>query len=513
MPAVVYVVSTLLLRVATSVAAEEIPLHAPIPDDVQEIEITYSEANRPVVAFNSNPQRSSRPRLRPPHASFDLLSVLADPVAGSACRREASTGPGLTINVPSSTGPAACVIPFKQHALLDLLSYDTLLIEGRASGSVTLTFSGEGPDPSRPLTELVPLSGTFDLEQPLRRVFSGLDPRHIGHLVLLSDGQPAQVQIATLTVDQRSSRKPHRSSRGIWVWEYRDVLANPERILLDCRRFAVSRVLLQLPDLRDGEDVWEAYGRFVVHAAAAGLEAIALDGDPRAIYDPGPLIEKVQRLVSLLPLDRPVSIQLDIEPYLLPEFSPPTDYRRYIEALDRVKQALNDRGRLSVVMPFWLTEKFLDGRPVAFTVMDRVDEVAVMSYRTDMDEVRAIADDWLRYGDLAAKPVWLALETRPLPVERRLTLIREPREKFVEAYLDRPGHRLILNPADARGPRPGWEGFRVAHRITVRPERLTFAGRQRREVEAALAVLDRLPFASSAGILIHDYTGWLSLAP
>jgi hypothetical protein len=43
--------------------------------------------------------------------------------------------------------------------------------------------------------------------------------------------------------------------------------------------------------------------------------------------------------------------------------------------------------------------------------MDLADEVAVMSYRTDMDELQAIARDTLRYGDLVGIPVWLALSS------------------------------------------------------------------------------------------------------
>ena len=33
--------------------------------------------------------------------------------------------------------------------------------------------------------------------------------------------------------------------------------------------------------------------------------------------------------------------------------------------------------------------------------MDLADEVAVMSYRTDLDEVQDIADDILRYGSVS----------------------------------------------------------------------------------------------------------------
>jgi hypothetical protein len=47
-----------------------------------------------------------------------------------------------------------------------------------------------------------------------------------------------------------------------------------------------------------------------------------------------------------------------------------------------------------------------------------VDEVAVMSYRTDLDDLRDITEHTLRYGDVVGVPIWLAVETRPLPVDR-----------------------------------------------------------------------------------------------
>ena len=39
-------------------------------------------------------------------------------------------------------------------------------------------------------------------------------------------------------------------------------------------------------------------------------------------------------------------------------------------------------------MPFWLTAQFARNRAVAFAVMDLADEVAIMSYRTHLEELR-----------------------------------------------------------------------------------------------------------------------------
>jgi hypothetical protein len=113
----------------------------------------------------------------------------------------------------------------------------------------------------------------------------------------------------------------------------------------------------------------------------------------------------------------------------------------------------------------------------------------------------------LRYGDAVGVPIWLAVETRPLPVDRQVTLVHEPRLNLANAYLDRAGRRLVFMV-----PPPGQtEGFRVAHEITVRPERLTFAGKRRHEVQAALHTIFGFPHTSLAGVLIHDMPGYFSL--
>jgi hypothetical protein len=160
-------------------------------------------------------------------------------------------------------------------------------------------------------------------------------------------------------------------------------------------------------------------------------------------------------------------------------------------------------------MPFWLTSQTLRGRPIAFAVLDRVDEAAVMSYRTDMDELRAIAEDTLRYGDIAGVPVWLAVETVPLPLEQHVILQREVRREVANAYLDHTRQRLVLAPPP---PVEGLVWWRMHRRTTIRPERLTFAGRARQEVRTAIGTLvGTMAHPSFAGVLIHDVDGFRAL--
>ncbi|MDQ2695508.1 MAG: hypothetical protein M3Z21_09080 [Pseudomonadota bacterium] len=298
---------------------------------------------------------------------------------------------------------------------------------------------------------------------------------------------------------------------GFWLWEYRAALARREAVLDACRDWRCARLLVQLPALDDPPSLWSAYARFLAMAGERGIEAFALDGYPEAIHDPRPLLDKLQRLRALKPQGL-AGVQLDIEPYLLAEFShdPEAALSRYLAAVGRIQRAVDGWTRLSVVMPFWFAALAVHGRPAAFAIMDMADEVAVMSYRTDLEELQAGAADILRYGDLAAVPVWLAVETVALPLERHLVLRPEPRRELADAYLDRSAGRLVLEPPGA-DTAPA-DRFRIHHRIEVRPERITFAGQTRRQVLAAVAALAAaVANPSLAGVLIHDLDHFLAL--
>jgi hypothetical protein len=109
--------------------------------------------------------------------------------------------------------------------------------------------------------------------------------------------------------------------------------------------------------------------------------------------------------------------------------------------------------------------------------------------------------------------VWLAVETTPLPVERHVVLRREGRREFADAYVDNDRHRLVMEPPPRSVDTPRrFVWFRVHHRITVRPERVTFAGRSRTEVRAMVkTIAQETRNRSLAGVLIHDLKGFLAL--
>ncbi len=299
------------------------------------------------------------------------------------------------------------------------------------------------------------------------------------------------------------------------MWKYREAIRDPDTLLAACRVQSCSRVLIQMPSQADDDALWRHYVRLLMTLQEAGVAAFALDGYPEAIQEPHRLADKIQRLLALVKPGGMSGVQLDIEPYLLPGFlQDEAQLRRYVETIDTLKEVIGGRVRLSMVIPFWLASPTLAGRPLAYAVMDRVDEVAVMSYRTDLDEVQEIAEDILRYGDLVGTRVWLAVETTPLPIEQHVVLRRELDPARADAMLDYD-RRLLqwMPPAGGLSLSTRREWFRIHHRFTVRPERLTFAGRSRVEVSASVKrIVETTSHHSFSGVIIHDLDGFRALA-
>jgi hypothetical protein len=391
-----------------------------------------------------------------------------------------------------------------------MLSYPTLRLHGETSGPVTLSLVdtvAQHRDDNVPLTRV---SGRFDLRLPLAPIAQHLDLRQLTSLVVLPERSDTTVVLEAIRLELNAEQSRMTPRLGFWVWQYRQALAHPETILEACQRHGGQRLLVQMPAATDTAELWRDYAQFLRRAQHTGIEVFALDGEPDAIDAPLTLVPKVQRLLGLMAGQSLAGVQLDVEPYVRENFFlDTTGFERYLALIEQMRAVTAGQTRLSIVMPFWFTSQRVRGRPVAFAVMDRVDEVAIMSYRTDMGELQAIAKDTLRYGDMAGIPVWLALETRALPVERHVILKRAARRDLADAYLDATGQRLVLSPPLATA---GLTWFRVDHRVTVRPERLTFAHRTRQQVRAAVATLmQTVDHRSLAGVLVHDLDGFMAL--
>jgi hypothetical protein len=494
-------------------ATESVLVKGTFSPDVMEIEITYPEGHPPIVRLKSLAAETPITPVRPSTVAADLLKMVAQVKSFGECQASSEWRNGSV--VMGSTAPKATLCGHllmlrERKAPLDLLSYDTLSLRGETTGPVVIHLLDEAAERREHAVAVIRVVGRFDLKVPLKSAARQLDLRRVVAVSIVPESETSHIVLESLMVLHQSAGRQSRTKRGFWVWKYREALTDPDGLLETCLRLGCERILVQMPDLEDSEDLWTAYARFLEVAHRRNIEAFALDGYPEAVQTPGPLIAKIRRLLKIVDRKNLDGVQLDLEPYLLEDWAIQDGaYAGYLDTIDTVKSVLAGM-RFSIVMPFWFTSQSAGDRPVAFSVMDRVDEVAVMSYRTDMTELRTIAEDSLRYGDLAGVPVWLAVETRPLPVERQVLLKRSARRDLADAYLDRPGRQVIFRTPPEQSDSSDW--FRVHHRLTVSPERLTFSGRSRTEVlKVWNDVLRAMPHASLAGVLIHDLEGFQAL--
>lgn len=490
---------------------DAVAVRGSIPMNIEEIEITYPQGSSPYVSFKrATPHELSS--LRPSGNRFEVLSAAKELLSfGSTHNAEWNDGLLILRSHATADRPYGQELFFQRPDLaLDALSYDTLHIRGETSGALTLALTDIAARRREDNVSILRVNGAFDIHLPLKTVASQLDLRKLMSLVLLPQESTNTVTLTHLAFKRTDRPRQHPSQLGFWLWNYRQGIERGRSVIEECQRVGCRRLFVQMPNEKDSRRLWTGYVQFLRTVKNSGIEAFALDGYPEAINNPAPLIRKLQHLLTLADDTSIDGVQFDIEPYLLEDFfADESGFVRYLAAVDQLKATLRPGLRLSIVMPFWFSSQKVQEQSVAFALMDRVDEVTIMSYRTDSSELPPLTEDILRYGDLINRPVWLALETRPLPLEHHVVLHRETHRERADAYLDQSTHQVVLSsPPETTSD--NW--FRVHHRFAIRPERVTFAGQSQRAVQSVItAVPQLLPHLSLAGVVVHDLPGFLAL--
>jgi hypothetical protein len=358
--------------------------------------------------------------------------------------------------------------------------------------------------------------------------------------------------------------------KATWVWNTAELFNDSARrneLLGFLDRDGFDRVFLQLPGIptvpsEPGElriDT-EAMRSLIAAFTERSMQVYALDG--YALYAlpefHAGVLATVDHVVrynqQVLEHERFFGVRYDIEPYLMPAFHGP-DRASVLEGLLQLTAASGVRAHAGGLVygadiPFWydalseetyepVTVEF-DGaaKPVSEHIIDLVDDVAIMDYRTTAHG----ADGTVRHGtgelEYAAsqhKSVFIALETFELPDEVLLdfrgapeagfpdTLPAEPIVAVVSsgdslhvAYLAaEPGRRdtmrswLSRHALDAQ--RLLW--WPVSRRVEVPADKITFAGHDAERLDQVMRAtaeeFQRYP--SFAGFAIHYAQSYMEL--
>ncbi|MUG70296.1 MULTISPECIES: hypothetical protein [Paenibacillus] len=262
---------------------------------------------------------------------------------------------------------------------------------------------------------------------------------------------------------------PSNMPRATWLWDTSLIGTNAGRtdILQFAKNERVERIYLQV-----NRDVAQSdYRSFIQAAADSGIQIHALDGAPKWALPENrkymtALVDWVKSYnASVLVNERFAGIQVDIEPYLLPDWTADqhavaVNWQQSIAYFHDLVKKDSAALTTSAALPFWL-----DGIPLSDgsgtlseAMMGKLDETALMTYRNQALDVIDLAAEEIALADRLGKKVWISVETNPAP--------------------DTPY--------------------------------ITFSGESKAEMERQLAVIDGLLKArpSYSGIAVHDYTGW-----
>ncbi len=371
----------------------------------------------------------------------------------------------------------------------------------------------------------------------------------------------------------RAAAAPVSRQKATWFWDTGEFLENPDLIppLLEfLEEEGFNRVFLQLPGDQGrggllGElaiDV-ETMRPLVSGLNAKGIRVFALDGYPRYAlpeYHTGVLstIGHVAEYNSaVLPTERFFGVRYDIEPYLLPAFHGPGREAllgHFLNLIEASVQSAHESGLVfGADIPFWydvvsddrhqqVTATFNgETKVLSEHVIDLVDEVAIMDYRTvahGADGTVRHGTGELQYASRQGKPVLIGLETGPLPDEVLFEFGGEPEvgipsaptaTPVVLAAPARDSIQVILirdtgSPSAFREAIESWmeekrlgpEGVRwwsTTRTVEVPGEKLSFAGQSPEMLEEVMrATAEEFGFYPSfAGFAVHHAGSYRTL--
>jgi hypothetical protein len=352
--------------------------------------------------------------------------------------------------------------------------------------------------------------------------------------------------------------------RAAWAWFTDDWLREPalaEEAIGFLRTSGVDTLFLQLPDtpgadLGPGERTLETarLAPLLRHLFRAGIRTYALDGAPeyaREEFRPG-ILRTVSHVVAynraVDPESRFYGIRYDIEPYLLAGFHGPRQEEilaTYLTLIQQVTLAAHAGGLVvGADFPFWYdvrdsrTGETVDvewngiRKPVSDHLIDLVDDVAIMAYRTmgyGPDGTIRHSIDEVRYATRRGKEVFIGLETGYLPEETLIEFEGEPQRGLPASpslsprvYLigEATERRFVYAPPGVGVPQVPSDPtavlwWPVSRTLDVPSSKLTFRGMSMRDLDEVRrdTRVELGTYSAFAGFAIHHLDSWRELRP
>lgn len=224
------------------------------------------------------------------------------------------------------------------------------------------------------------------------------------------------------------------SVKAMWVWDfYVSVHASERREELI--RFSLRNDInvLFVGTRRTLPKHQPEYAALIELAHRSGIRVFALAGEAAwALKENHPAalehIREVSDFNSRYPATAFDGVQLDIEPYTLPEFSQDMDAigSQMLHLLQDVDRIFPAELELNAAIPFWyaggVEPKIVafDGasKPLSHHILDLVDSVSIMAYRDRADRQIQVSANDIEYAGRVGKTAYVGAETLPPDGER-----------------------------------------------------------------------------------------------
>jgi len=353
---------------------------------------------------------------------------------------------------------------------------------------------------------------------------------------------------APIPVGRNPQTKQQPLRKAMWLWETNKMIeSRPEQnILIDfCHEQKITDLFVQIPyEAEFAQAKWTIKWNMarmrplMGRLHEAGIQVHALDGAPKYALkkNHGRVIALIGKIIEFnkaaSPQERFVGIRFDIEPYLLREFGGiqrKRVLREYLELLHQ-SRALTHPAQLvlGVDVPFWFDAyndffepvAAINGRPMSEHIIDIVDNVGIMDYRTvayGADGVIAHGTGELRYAEKKGKKIFIGLETVVLPDETLYEFgpVGKGMSRLWIEPMDQDQIRLHWLPSESPRPNAKTRELAQTRTVFVPSTKLTFQQLRpsdlKEVIEQAEPELRR--FSSFEGFVIHSYESfrpWLN---
>lgn len=366
----------------------------------------------------------------------------------------------------------------------DLLAYQSLLLEGSFNGGWSVALADENLAKLDDNILLGALSSSPSGIFSLAPIVAAINLSRCRYLVFRLDGVSGTFGLKR-AVFSRIEAENTTQPLSAWLWDSKMPANSPLKLLERLKRHQISKLYMQI------NDDLEQFAPFIKEAAREGIAIWALDGSPDSVNDISPLLRRIEAVAAFNrnhPSSKFSGFQLDVEPYLLKDFSLKREEysKKYLEMLNAANlHCRSGKFLLSAAVPFWFNQLPVNGRDLSWETVRRLDEVVVMGYRTDYSELLEITRTLLAAGEKLGKPVMLGVELMPVPDEHHDVLTMVPANS--------PGALLL-----------GGVYWKKIRSYNVPGSRLSFA-LLRKELPILLKKIP--PFSSFKGWVLHSVEG------